>query len=298
MQYQATATATGVKIYIDPRPGSTATSANVGVYNNSTSAISSGVPTTPVTNSTCSLTSFTIGWKSCAVASPSITAGNIYWLAILPTGGSLNLVGATSGGYSRISAANSGNALSDSNPSLDAAVGANNAHVVLTAVETPNICISNCSQGGGGTNTGGSLSGTLLVGQDDPLPGNFAISDGQTVYVKYQAVLTGSGQRNYLDITGGTAGSVTVGLFSDNAGVPGGAVAGGSCSLSTTVGWSSCAVSAHVTAGTSYWLSVTPTGGNVSVKGSPSDFHVNFRGTEDVGGSGGSSGGGGFGDSP
>jgi hypothetical protein len=238
---------TSLRVYVDA--SSTATSLVVGLYSNS----ATNHPGTRLTTGT--LASPVAGqFNTVAVPAAGVTAGQTYWVAILGPVGTLSFrdQGAVGAGNSEVSSATgltampatwtSGASFSDGKLSAWAAG-------TLTTTPPP-------------PPPPPPPAGTVLVGNaatEAKIDSNAA---GQAEAFKATAAATGSvtSLRVYLD-AGSTAGSVVVGLYTNNAGHPGTLLTSGTIAA-PVAGQNSVTVSgASVTAGQTYWIAVLgPTG--------------------------------------
>lgn len=87
---------------------------------------------------------------------------------------------------------------------------------------------------------------------------------------RYQAVADGTADQAQINVrAGGTFTSITVGIYSDSAGVPGSLLGQSSAITDTSVGTKTAAIASGpaITTGTFYWLMVLPLGGSFNFTG-------------------------------
>ena len=240
-QYTAAASGTTTDIRFYVASGTTATAVQLGLYNDAGgkpgTLLGQGTLSTPQANA----------WNDVGIPSVTVTKGQAYWIAVLPTNGQVDYL--DTGGGSGASYVDSSSSLS----SLSQTYASGNEYNVspLSAYVV-------------GT-TAGSQS---LLGDENVATANDSNSTGVAQAFQYQATTSGTATDIEVYVASGTtATTIRAGLYSDVSGEPASLLASGTLSSPETQAWNDVSISgATISEGQKYWIALLPTNGQLDYR--------------------------------
>jgi hypothetical protein len=238
-QYTAAAAGNASDIEFYVNSGSTATTVSVGVYSDARgkpgTLLASGSLGSPRSQA----------WNDIQLASPvSVAQGKQYWIAVLGTGGSIHYLDTARG--SAPSYVNSMKKLTSLPQTYSPGTEYN---------MSPASAYVNGSAGSPG----------MLLGDQSMAPSADANNAGVAQAFVYRATASGMTTDIDLYLNSGTAASkLLLGVYSDASGKPGTLLASGSLASPKGQAWNDVNVgSVSLTAGSSYWIALLGTGGQI-----------------------------------